>query len=225
MYTLIFILLIASPFAYFILKYEGMKLEKRQAREKHEQEEREKEERQERERKNIETEINDLADSIIADWNNSIYADKVETPGTQTVTYKFENGNTVFLQGNTLIYTTSTRKITYTIGLIYKSRFTTIFNRIVEIINSGQTAKRSKSYSYSSSSKYSDGGKTYSAPSNKTAPVSSRQKRYDTIMETIKLRKEGLAKMSKNDPSRPALENELKAAEKKAAEIKMELQN
>jgi len=42
-------------------------------------------------------------------------------------------------------------------------------------------------------------------------------------METITLRKENLNKMSKNDPDKVALQNELEAAERKASEIKREL--
>lgn len=209
MYTSVFALILI-----FIWIFIDIKQSRQKKKKKAEEEIKEKMENAEHER--LKRELNDLIDSIIADWNISIYSDKVETPGTDTIKYRFENGNTILLKGRTLVYTTSTRRIEYTLGLIYKSRVVGVFNRIVEIINEGKTARRQKSY----------GGKTYTSPTSSNASSSNpRQIRYDTIMETIKLIKEKLSKMSGSDPERPALENELNVAERKAREIKMELQN
>lgn len=173
------------------------------------------EEIEEAKQQKLKKEINDLADSIIRDWNGAIYADKIETPGNRTVIYKFENGDTVFYRGDTLKYTTSKREVIYTIGLLYRSKFTKILNRMVEIINEGNTSTRKSKSNFSGSYKHTS---TYTSSSNNNK--SPRQRRYDIIVETIKLRKEKLAKMSKNDPERNILENELRAAERKAEEIK-----
>lgn len=168
----------------------------------------------EQERKRIEKEIYDLMDSIVKDWNASIYADKVETPGNGHVKYRFENGDNILFTGKTLTYTTSKHKMQFTLGLAYQVKFRNTFNRIVEIINSGKTAKRSRS-SYSYSKYY--GSKSTKSTATATDPKS---RKYEMIMETIKLRKESLAKMSKSDPERVALENELKVAERVASEMK-----
>lgn len=172
----------------------------------------------EKKRKEIDKEINDLISSITKDWNASIYADKVKTPGNGHVTYRFENGDHILFTGKTLIYTTSKHKMQFTLGIMYQSVFRKFFNRIVEIINSGKTSTRS---SYSKSYSNYSGGQV--PPPQNPKPSSSldpKTRRYEVLMETIRLRKENLDKMSKNDPEREALENELKVAEKKAAEMK-----
>lgn len=152
---------------------------------------------------NLKKEINALADAIIADWNSAVYADKVRTPSTGGVVYMFENGDKVFLKGDTLKYSTRSKNSEWTIGLMYSSRFTTIFNRMVQIINDGHVGRRNRTYTRSSKTGYS-----------------GTNRRYNILMDTIKLRRENLAKMKRNDPDREAMENELKAAERMAESMK-----
>jgi len=115
--------------------------------EKREYESKRKKEKEESEKsKRIAAELEKLIAAITDDWNASIYADKISTPGKAKVHYQFENGDYIVSEDKKLIYTTLARsgrvsqEITYTIGLIYQHKFRALFNRIVEIVNSGKTA-------------------------------------------------------------------------------------
>lgn len=149
----------------------------------------------------LETEIEALSDRIIRDWNSAIFSDKIDTPGDGVVIYTFENGDTIHYQLDTLKYDTGTTRVVYTMGLLWRSQFTGIFNRIVEIINNRQAGTRRRVYTQTAQPESSD----------------PKTRKYQVLQETIRLRKESLAKMRKNDPNRTALENELKAAERVAS--------
>lgn len=154
----------------------------------------------------IRRELDAIVDAMVLDWNLTIYPDKVETPGNDTRIYRFENGDVLYFIGNDLTFNTRTRKVSYTVGFTYKAKFNAVFNRIVEIINSGKTGTRS-------------GYRTQTFTST-SHPVDGKSRRYQILESTVKLRREGLAKMRRDDPNRVAMENELKAAEKKLASMK-----
>ena len=98
-----------------------------------------------------------------------------------------------------------------------------------EIINSGRTRPQKSGYdrynsyskSGSSSSGYSSGSTgTGSGPKKDNTAGHPKGNLYNTLKQTIKQREEQLSKMSKQDPSRAALENELETAKRKVAEMK-----
>lgn len=151
-------------------------------------------------------EIEALVDALIRDWNSAIYSDKIRTLEDQIVTYRFENGDTIWYRQGVLKYDTRTKYVEYTIGYTYRIRFTATFNRMVEIINAGNVGRRSsrRAYSTTSSTKMQD----------------TPNRKYNVLMETIRLRKEGLAKIPKTHPDYTSLLNELRAAERVAASIK-----
>lgn len=151
----------------------------------------------------IKRELESLIEYMLRDWNSAIYADKVETPGDGVFTYEFENGDFLWYQRGTLRW----KRGEYTLGLSYRARFSAIFNRLVEIINKGNTDTRGKR-------------RTYSTTSGTKKADNSPNRKYQTLMETIRLRKEGLAKMKKSDPDYTSLLNELRAAERVAASMK-----
>lgn len=194
-----------------------MAKEKKAKQAKHDKQEHDekmkKAEREKIEQEKIASELNYLLQLIINDWNASIYPDKIDTPGINKVEYRFENGDRVILIDRTLEHHTSRQKITYRIGLIHRAKFVAAFNRIVQIVNNGEAKKRMRG----NRNPVNGSSQSYNPSSN------PRQKKYDLLMQTIKLRRENLMKMDKNDPDRAAMEFELSVAENKAAKIKAEL--
>jgi hypothetical protein len=152
-------------------------------------------EQKKKERARIEQEITDLYDDIYIDFTKAPYEDKISTPtehGERCFRYKFENGDTVKIVSDKLIYTDNDHITTYTLGLAYRNKFVTLANHI---INNSRPRKKSSGYTNKKSSE----------------PTSSdpNRNRYNLIKDKIKLREEQLAKLRKNDPDYDSLKNEL----------------
>jgi len=103
-------------------------------------------------------------------------------------TYKFESGERFSLWENELVYEKTGTRITYTLGLSIKGRFIDLANDII---------RRSVN-------------RTVSNPRPKqTDTTNPHLKRLNTLNEQIKIREVQLNKLSKTDPSRESLKNEL----------------
>ncbi len=141
----------------------------------------------------IERDILDLYNSIIEDFTKNPYSDKFSTEsveGSYAIVYRFENGDLVKKWGNHISY----KNKLYTVGLIYRNKFTTLFNDLM-----GKAKRRNQS----SSSWY------HSSSSSKAKSTDPKRVKYDTLNSKIKLRQEQLDKMSKTDPDYNVLKNEL----------------
>jgi hypothetical protein len=202
-------------------KYKKEARERYEKREREDREKREKEEREKRERyqkeqyekeqrqKRIAKELDDLFSAIVKDFSNNPYSDKYSTPtrnGKVCFDYKFENGDTFDMCDDRINYKNSS----YTVGTLYRNKFVSLCN---EISGKGRTRPGgSKSWSSGSSS-----GSRYSS---KTKSDDPNKDRYDKLMDNIKLREEQLKRMSKTDPDRGALENELDNYKRAAKRMK-----
>lgn len=165
-------------------------------------------------RENQERKINKILSDISYDWYKNNDEGKVKTIGYTTITFKYtmDDGTKYTFRNNILIVETYESKVTWTLGLLYKSNFIKLFNRIVDDINKG----RSKS-KRSSSSSYKNTGSSKSSNHPKKGL-------YDSLMNTILQREQQLKNMKKNDPNRISMENELKVAKNKAENIKTKYQ-
>ena len=162
--------------------------------------------------------IEKIFNLIVKDFNNSPYNDKYEVKTISSLdyisfTYKFENGYTFSMISDSIfLYDRNHIKISsYTLSSYYYK----IFLELVLEIN-----KKSKSrYNQNSRQYYKrdyDGQKVKEEPKVK----STGNPRLDKILEKIKLREEQLSKMSKNDPNRLALINELETYKNVANKMK-----
>lgn len=149
----------------------------------------------------IERDISDLAEAIVLDWNNSWQRPNKINATIDSVVYIFKNGDTVSYYNGKLIHDTDKFKKQYSLGDLDKIKFVTIFDRIAEIVNERNKPKSKNAQKVN-------------------AYISPKMRRYEMLIENIKLRKENLSKIGKNHPDRKALENELRVAENKAASIK-----
>jgi hypothetical protein len=156
----------------------------------------------------IEREINTLYLSMISDFTNARYSDKIRTPtvnGETAFHYTFENGKIIKIQGNSIHW----NNIVYTIGTITKTKFIKLAN---EMIRKKTTRPSNQSNTNTNRTNYTK------------TDVHPRGNLYNTLKLTIKQREEQLSKLSKNDPSRTALENELENAKNKVKEMKIKYQ-
>lgn len=209
---------------------EREKQRKRQEDARREQQAREDVRKKQEQQDQIERELNTLYRSIISDFSANPYEDKIVTPkvnGTTACNYTFENGKIIKLYKNTYDnrYCLEWGDSTYTLGSVWTSKFISLMNEIVE---KGRTRPKKSGYdrydsygkSSGSSSGYSSGGNTSSGPKRDNTAGHPKGNLYNTLKQTIKQREEQLSKMSKQDPSRTALENELATAKRKVAEMK-----
>lgn len=188
-------------------RYEKIRREsEKRAREENDRREREyQKERYEREKRQqrITKELNDLFSAIVNDFTKNPYRDKYSTPtrnGKVCFDYKFENGDTFEMCDNEIKYKGSI----YTVGNFFRNKFINLCNEIVEKVGNTRPGG-SKSWSSGSSS----GGSSSSGSKSKAKSNDPNRDRYDKLNDNIKLREEQLKKMSKTDPERTALENEL----------------
>ena len=162
----------------------------------------------EKEQEEFKKEIDKICDNLVEDCVKNRYKDKVSTPTGDRIEYRFENGDFLIMENNTITFKDKTHTTKITVGLFYKIKFRSVFSSIVDQINKGQTKQRPSGYrpnkSNTSSSSYS------SHP---------RAGLYDTLKDTIKNREEQLSKMSKTDPERVGLENELNNAKNRVKEM------
>jgi hypothetical protein len=211
---------------------EREKQRKRQEEARREQQAREDVRKQQEQQDQIERELNTLYRSIISDFTANPYGDKIVTPrinGEVACNYRFENGKIIkfYKKANDNRHCLEWGDTTYTLGSIWTSKFISLFN---EMIDKGRTRPQKSGYdrynSYggsSSSSGYKSGG-TGSGPKKDNTAGHPKGNLYNTLKQTIKQREEQLSKMSKQDPSRVALENELATAKRKVAEMKTKYQ-
>lgn len=169
----------------------------------------EKERKEESDR--ISKELDDLWDRILEDFRKYPYSDKYSTPtinGEVVSTYRFENGDIFKLFGNKISY----GGYTYTISTQKRIKFVQLVNHINSSGRNRPGQNNGRKYTktnWSSDSKYSSHPKWNV---------------YKSIKDTITQREAQLAKMSKNDPERKALENELEAAKRRVSEMKSKYQ-
>ena len=110
--------------------------------------------------------------------------------------YTFEQGDTFKIRDNKIIYANSI----YTVSSIQRNRFIGLANDI--------TAKARRRPTQQGSNK--GGSNTgYQQGSKKAHSDNPMYDKYTKLKDNIKLREEQLNKMSKNDPERSALQNEL----------------
>lgn len=172
----------------------------------------------------ITQELDGIFDRILREYRNYPYRDKYTTPtnnkGETEATYRFENGDIFKMVGNKIFY----GGYIYTVGLTQKVRFVTLLNQINNHLKDrpGSSSSRSRSNGSNSNS-----GSNYNNPNRnkerKTTSANSAHPKwnvYNSIKSTITQREAQLAKMSKTDPERKALENELEAARRRVAEMK-----
>lgn len=177
----------------------------------------EKEREEKRRKEEINNEIKQIINSIEIDFNKAPYRDKL-TIQNGCIKYEFENGNTIdiFDIGERKFrYSTKDSSVTYTLSIIS-------FSLLITTINSISKRMRNRPYSKSRGDYYgSDYNRTNKSKKRSSDPNPKRTK-YDTLLNTIELRKKQLEKMGKDDEGRSALENELRAAEKMAKRMKEE---
>lgn len=166
-------------------------------------EKKEKEERHAR----IKKELDALQDRLISDFRNAPYNDKFETPrinGKVCFHYTFENGDTFKMCDNEIKYGGSI----YTVSLIYKSRFISLANSMIE-----NARYRRKSSSSSSNSRSSSSYK-------RSKSSDPKRVRYDEILDKIRLREDQIRNMSDSDPNKEQLKNELDNYKRAAQRMK-----
>lgn len=149
-------------------------------------------------KKQVEDDLLNVLKLIREDWNRSKVKSKLDR-GSDKVIYRLDSGGLFeySYEGRLEFTASGIGKITYKVGLTYQLVILRLIGTLVDDINAGR-AKESND---------------------------PRSRRYYVLVDNIKLRKESLAKMRHDDPDRAALENELRAAEKKAAEMKKSLIN
>jgi hypothetical protein len=156
------------------------------------------EENKKKEQQRIENELLELINKIVDDFNKNPWNDKYSTPiinGITTFKYRFENGHSFEMNDDVLIYIDDEFQRTYRVGLSFKIKFINIIN---DIIKNG-VRRPNKQSNKSSSRVYEEPKKT----------GDTKRDRYNSISHKIIIREEQLKKMSKNDPERKPLENEL----------------
>ncbi len=179
----------------------------------------EKKRTEKQEQEQIEKELNDLYRLLENDFRSAPYDDKIKTPrvnGEIVFHYTFENGKLFKMEGNKLYWDSGI----YTVGLTFKGKFISLANYIVK---NCRTRPRRSGYD-----RYDSYGKGSSSGSSGYRQSSSQQRQantppkwkdhpkgamYQNLKDTVKLRKEQLAKTSKTDPNYDALKNELETAE------------
>lgn len=177
----------------------------------------------------LERKLRSLIKRLITDSISAPYDDKITSYHNAKrefcIKYKFENNDIVDIfdiNGKRFKFSDNDYIHTYTLT-------TELWNLLVQAINAAQNRARTRPssrsnandrhYGYSGGSKSSDSGKSSASSKNTSNPKWSK---YKSILDTIDLRKSQLAKMPKSSPDRPALENELKAAERMAKRMKDE---
>ncbi len=169
-----------------------------------------KEKEKEETQKKVNKELDDIWNKILEDFNKNPYSDKYSTHrenGVIVSIYRFENGDIFKLWGNNISY----GRYKYTIGSLNRIKFV----RLVNHINSSGRNRPDNGRAYTKKDWSKSDSKHSSHP---------KWNVYKSIKDTITQREAQLAKISKNDPERKALENELEAAKRRVAEMKSKYQ-
>jgi hypothetical protein len=157
--------------------------------------------------------IDKLFNLLLKDFINNPYSDKhqssTNTSFTISFTYKFENGYIFTLNDREIrVYNRSSENISsYKLNDIYYVKFLKLILEIKE-----------NSYNRNYNSKYNQYKREQT--NEDSTDKKSGNTRLDKINEKITLREEQLRKMKKNDPERPALENELNTYKNIAEKMK-----
>lgn len=141
-----------------------------------------------------------IIDGMKDDWIENRYKDKISITKCEreNILYKLENGR--FIEFGERFIKFNQEKYYLSVEL-YNSVYV-IFKTIINQIRDGIATDRNGN---ANTKKYTDNPKRHL---------------YESLVSTIKNRVDQLSKMSKNDPDRPMLENELCVARKKKNEIK-----
>ena len=172
------------------------------------------------EQEQIEKELNDIYELLIDDFRKAPYSDKIKTPtvnGKTAFHYTFENGKLFRLEDNKIYWDSSI----FTVGLLWKAKFVQLAN---DMVRRGQQRQQRSGYDrydrYSKgSSSGSSGYRSSSSQDQRKANTPPKWKdhpkgpMYQNLKDTVRLRKEQLAKTAKTDTNYEALKNELETAE------------
>jgi len=196
----------------------------REEREKLNQEKRKRSQEQEQERRKraqeaqrVNNEIDSLYKLMIKDFSQSPYSDKISTPivnGETAFHYIFEDNRIVKIEGNKIYWL----KTIYTIPFSIKERFVELANEMIRKVKNRPGGSKNRSSSNSGSSSGSTGSS--GSKDRKSNTGHPKEPLYNVLKSTIKQREEQLNKMSKNDPNRVSLENELNSAKDKLKAMK-----
>lgn len=172
--------------------------------------------------KKITQELNDMLSNISKDFNNSHRnGNKVSTrrEGYDShieVTYRFDNGDIVVMEGRTLVYTNYTHKIKYTLGHHMRSTFVDLFNSIILKINDDSKYNRNgNNYNYDY---YGDMDTKFNNPVSKDDHP--KRSLYNTLKNTVDQRERQLKDGKYNMENKESLVNELDNAKRKLKDIK-----
>lgn len=174
----------------------------REASEKERQRQNDEKRKKEQKQKELNDELDSLYSLMYRDFYSNPYIDKIQTPTINGITvfhYTFEDGRIVKIEGNKIIWGSSI----YTVGLLYRNRFTQLGN---DMISQARSRPRNSG--------------SYQKSTQKKSTGHPKEPLYNTLKATIKQREDQLKKMSKNDPDRASLENELKTAQTKLKAMK-----
>lgn len=161
--------------------------------------------------------IEKIYNLIVKDFNNSPYNDKYEVKTISSLDYisfiyKFDNGYTFNMISDSI--SLKDRNNTVISSYTLSPHYYKIFLELVLEIN-----QKSKSRYNQNSRQYYK--RDYEQKVKEEPKVKSTDNpRLDKILEKIKLREEQLSKMSKNDPNRSALINELETYKNVANKMK-----
>lgn len=184
--------------------------EREKEREKERQKQREEERRKEQRQREVEKELDDLSDLMVSDFSRYPYGDKISTPtinGEVAFHYTFEDGRKVKIEGNKIHWGNAI----YTVGNYTRIKFVRLANEMI---------RKSKTRPNTGGSKQSNSGQSQRAQQRKSHTGHPKEPLYNTLKQTIKQREEQLKKMSKTDPDRSSLENELSTAKRKLQDMK-----
>lgn len=200
--------------------------EERKARAESERQRRmkEEEEKKKRESQQVERELDELFNNMVRDFSSYPYDDKYETPrvsGRVTFEYKFENGSTFEMDENRIIYNDGSYRHIYRVNISIRNKFVSLAN---EIISKGRRRPTSSSSDWNKSKQdYKKNDYKKSEPFKETPKTGNPQRdKYNRLNDKIRLREDQLSKMSKNDPNREALKNELDTYKRIRDKIKIE---
>lgn len=153
--------------------------------------------KKEKEQENIKNELNKIYNKIHSDFFKNPIRAKFDVEdlkdGKRSFHYTCDDGEKITINSSTyeIIYTTSIGRVTYRVNLLLISEFVTLANKIIGF----------------------SGYKNRNSEKTDTKEVDNNRRKYNLILDTIKLRKDQLNSMSKDHPDRKILERELEAAE------------
>lgn len=184
--------------------------EEREKREKERQRQEEEERRKKQKQKEIENELDDLFNLMLSDFRKYPYNDKLSTPtvnGETAFHYTFEDARMVKIEGNKIYWNSAV----YTVGNLNRIKFVKLANEMIKNARTRTSSGGQRNYS---------SGESQRAKQRKSHTGHPKEPLYNTLKQTIKQREEQLSKMSKSDPDRVFLENELKTAKRKLQDMK-----